>query len=657
MEVIPLSRPATSFSFSDMPMSIPGPRIKTPLHDHQKVGLSKLLFMENDFRSLYEALIRFDPSLDEKQSLDLSSFSHIWTYEGDYIWRNKLNGERCRSKLRPFQGRGLILADDMGTGKSLTILSLIESTLEAVDTWMRNHQADPELPYYRLPRMYTNDEIYIDAPPASNPSTRECKPKFWNTNVNVDTFDFEAGPSSISKGPSSSPKSGATLIICPKTVMPIWTKCIEDHWQGTVVLGVVIGNVHQTPVANRPLVVYDQYSNRRNKDPTPLINASIVLTSYEALTASRMKDQGSLHQVTFYRVVLDEGHRVRNRDTQCFRAVQALKARHMHILTGTPIHNHPMDMVGYARLLETSSKTTGPNAFQALIDTSALEDIETSVSGLRHWGKTFMLRRLKRDLDRVPLPSKTIQCFWLKDKTDETDFALAMDGPSRPWLVGQDAVGANEEIDRREEWFGRVASGMVRTAPPPSTSVKMRWFKHFLNTQTHGKIVVFHHYRTTFEEAESILHDSGYEIMELQADTEDRAEVAEVFNNRADGKLCLLSSMMVGGEGVSLIGASACVFLDLWWKPASHDQAIDRLHRQGQTRPVTAYIPVALQNEGDCSRWIRQQVKRTFMRLISRNDPPSEYSLTDFPYHFLKWMSRYDPAKVVDEEAYDIDEE
>ena len=42
-----------------------------------------------------------------------------------------------------------------------------------------------------------------------------------------------------------------------------------------------------------------------------------------------------------------------------------------------------------------------------------------------------------------------------------------------------------------------------------------------------------------------------------------------------------------------LVAADYVVHLDPWWNPASEDQASDRAHRLGQTRPVTVYRLVA----------------------------------------------------------------
>ncbi|NTV76023.1 MAG: SWF/SNF helicase family protein, partial [Holophaga sp.] len=47
--------------------------------------------------------------------------------------------------------------------------------------------------------------------------------------------------------------------------------------------------------------------------------------------------------------------------------------------------------------------------------------------------------------------------------------------------------------------------------------------------------------------------------------------------------------LKAGGTGLNLTGADYVIHMDPWWNPAVEDQASDRAHRIGQTRPVTVY--------------------------------------------------------------------
>lgn len=49
----------------------------------------------------------------------------------------------------------------------------------------------------------------------------------------------------------------------------------------------------------------------------------------------------------------------------------------------------------------------------------------------------------------------------------------------------------------------------------------------------------------------------------------------------------MLMSLKAGNLGLNMVAACHVILLDLWWNPTTEDQAIDRAHRIGQTRPVT----------------------------------------------------------------------
>ena len=54
-----------------------------------------------------------------------------------------------------------------------------------------------------------------------------------------------------------------------------------------------------------------------------------------------------------------------------------------------------------------------------------------------------------------------------------------------------------------------------------------------------------------------------------------------------------LISLKAGGFGLNLTEADYCILLDPWWNPATEAQAVDRIHRIGQTRKVMVYRLVA----------------------------------------------------------------
>ena len=67
----------------------------------------------------------------------------------------------------------------------------------------------------------------------------------------------------------------------------------------------------------------------------------------------------------------------------------------------------------------------------------------------------------------------------------------------------------------------------------------------------------------------------------------DKVSPAQLVQPLANGALVL--SLKAGGTGLNLTAASHVIHLDRWWNPAVEDQATDRAHRIGQTKPVTVY--------------------------------------------------------------------
>ncbi|CAN0101972.1 unnamed protein product [Scytosiphon promiscuus] len=48
----------------------------------------------------------------------------------------------------------------------------------------------------------------------------------------------------------------------------------------------------------------------------------------------------------------------------------------------------------------------------------------------------------------------------------------------------------------------------------------------------------------------------------------------------------MLASLMAAGTGINLTSANHCFIADPWWNASVESQAMDRVHRIGQTKPV-----------------------------------------------------------------------
>ncbi|XP_041125976.1 helicase-like transcription factor [Polyodon spathula] len=141
---------------------------------------------------------------------------------------------------------------------------------------------------------------------------------------------------------SAEMKGRATLIICPLSVLSNWIDQFEQHVRPNVKLS-----------------VYLYYGSDRSRDPLFLSSQDIVVTTYNVLAADfGNKNDSPLHKVDWLRVVLDEGHTIRNPNALQTKAVLDLKAERRWILTGTPIQNSLKDLWTLISFLKLKPFTT-----------------------------------------------------------------------------------------------------------------------------------------------------------------------------------------------------------------------------------------------------------------------------------------------------------
>ncbi|MGH9095655.1 MAG: DEAD/DEAH box helicase, partial [Acidimicrobiales bacterium] len=105
------------------------------------------------------------------------------------------------------------------------------------------------------------------------------------------------------------------------------------------------------------------------------------------------------------------------------------------------------------------------------------------------------------------------------------------------------------------------------------------------------RVLVFSQFTRFLTMARQRLEAAGIAHCYLDGHTRRRAEVISQF--RLGKAPVFLISLKAGGFGLNLTEADYCILLDPWWNPATEAQAVDRIHRIGQTRKVMVYRLVA----------------------------------------------------------------
>jgi SNF2 family DNA or RNA helicase len=105
------------------------------------------------------------------------------------------------------------------------------------------------------------------------------------------------------------------------------------------------------------------------------------------------------------------------------------------------------------------------------------------------------------------------------------------------------------------------------------------------------RVLVFSQFTRFLTRARQRAEAAGIESCYLDGKTTKRAAVIDRF--REGTAPVFFISLKAGGFGLNLTEADYCILLDPWWNPATEAQAVDRVHRIGQTRKVMVYRVVA----------------------------------------------------------------
>ncbi|KAD3336225.1 hypothetical protein R6Q59_028546 [Mikania micrantha] len=110
------------------------------------------------------------------------------------------------------------------------------------------------------------------------------------------------------------------------------------------------------------------------------------------------------------------------------------------------------------------------------------------------------------------------------------------------------------------------------------------------------KSVVFSQFRKLLLLLEEPLKEAGFKTLRLDGamSAKRRANVIEEFGGPGPGgPTVLLASLKASGTGINLTAASRVYLMEPWWNPAVEEQAMDRVHRIGQTEAVKVVKMIA----------------------------------------------------------------
>jgi superfamily II DNA or RNA helicase len=317
----------------------------------------------------------------------------------------------------------------------------------------------------------------------------------------------------------------------------------------------------------------------------------VLVISYGLLALDLQRFVGK----RFATVVLDEAQAVKNAGTRRAQAGRALEADFTVALSGTPVENHLGELWSILRVafpgLLGSWEQFRTRFARPIEEDGDLERRRALAATIR----PFLLRRTKAEV-APELPTRT-----------EIALPVAPSGGERR-LYEQARlaavarlVGAAERVRPEQRRFQiltaitelRLLACHPRLYEPSSAlpSSKLARFVELAAELVDGghRALVFSQFTSHLALVREALDAAGVSYLYLDGQTPPARRDQLVARFQAGEGEMFLISLKAGGTGLNLTAADYVIHLDPWWNPAVEDQATDRAHRIGQTRPVTVY--------------------------------------------------------------------
>jgi superfamily II DNA or RNA helicase len=320
----------------------------------------------------------------------------------------------------------------------------------------------------------------------------------------------------------------------------------------------------------------------------------LAICSYTLL----QQEVDALKDVKFATIVLDEAQAIKNAATKRSSAAMSLTSGFRMICTGTPIENRLAELWNLFRFINPGLLGSEDRFHERFVRPIEIERDQHARHILKSLVQPFILRRIKSQvLEDLPPRTETMRLVELSPEERALHESLRQRALERLEGVRDMAPGhAHIQVLAELMKLRRCCCNPRLVMPACGlTGSKLEAFAELVDEllENQHKALVFSQFVDHLTLLREHLDKQGirYQYLDGQTPPKTRQKRIDAFQN-GEGDLFLIS-LKAGGLGLNLTAADYVIHMDPWWNPAVEDQASDRAHRIGQTRPVTIYRLVA----------------------------------------------------------------
>ncbi|XP_035634368.1 chromodomain-helicase-DNA-binding protein 6 isoform X1 [Oncorhynchus keta] len=396
---------------------------------------------------------------------------------------------------------------------------------------------------------------------------------------------------------------GPFLIIAPLSTITNW----EREFRTWTEINVIV--YHGSQISRQMIHQYEMHHKDQQGN---IVSGGYkfhgVITTFEMI----MADCPELKKIHWRCVVIDEAHRLKNRNCKLLEGLKLMNLEHKVLLTGTPLQNSVEELFSLLNFLEPLQFPSESLFLEEFGDLKTEEQVKKLQAIL----KPMMLRRLKDDVEKNLAPKEEtiieVELTNMQKKYYrailEKNFTFLAKGANQhnmpnlintmmelrkccnhPYLI----KGAEEKIldsfrktHSPDAWDFNLQA-MIQAAG------KLVLIDKLLPKLIAGghKVLVFSQMVRCLDILEDYLIQRRYTYERIDGRVRGNLRQAAIdrFCKVDSDRFVFLLCTRAGGLGINLTAADTCIIFDSDWNPQNDLQAQARCHRIGQSKAVKVY--------------------------------------------------------------------